>query len=195
MIRSLAIALALVSGPALAETPAFRSVETHLLGGNCAFVSSQRGAPGGDLKRCRGFGGYQPETLAEHTWVTLRIRTASGRSQDVSTIVRGYTVGTHIEWRLPATPLNARPFAAIVSVTPKNLDTLDPGDPVLAVIRLDGTKACMAAVVDTRATPNAPDLARQAADASGPFVCGRDPVATLGAATAWTRAVIDWPRP
>jgi hypothetical protein len=192
-IRSFAwgIAMALLAGTAGAS-PALRAVETELAGGSCRFITTERGARG-ELKRCRGIAGFQPETVAEHTWVTFRIRTPGSASS--STIFRGFTVDTRMEWRVPQSPANAAPATAIIRVFPKDMDTYDRGGPVLVIIRLDGRTACMAAVVDANANPGAVTVARRAADAASTFVCGRDTIVTEGPATRWTAAVIDWPRP
>jgi hypothetical protein len=183
--------IALVAGTAGASA-AFRGVDTELTGRACRFITGVAGVQG-DLKRCQGMAGFQPETVAEHTWVTFRIRTPAGSAPSV--IFRGFTVDTRMEWRVPATPAGAQPVAAIIRVTPKDMDTLDRGGPVLMVVRLERAAACLVAVVDARARPDAIAVARRAADGASGFACGRDRVETVGPATRWTRAVIDWPRP
>jgi hypothetical protein len=79
-----------------------------------------------------------------------------------------------------------------VRIIAKDPETLVGGGHVLAVTRLWGETACVAALVDVAANPQANELAREAADsAARVFDCKNDKPIEKGVSTKWTKSLIE----
>jgi hypothetical protein len=183
----LAAACVLGAVPAPAQAP--ESAYTELLKGRCKFISIEKETNEEQVKRCPGHGGAQVLTRASHTTVYLSFRWSKSRMAE--DVVSGWSLGDKVEWRGARTRSGFEPYATIVRVIVKDPDTRVGGGHVLAVMRMDRQKACLAAAIDVSANKEANALAREAADTvARTFACGKDKPRVSGAATKWTEAVI-----
>jgi len=181
---------------AAAQPPAPESLYTELLKGRCKFISIDPQTNEEQVKRCPGYGGTQVLTRASHTKVFLGFRWSRARAAE--DLVAGWSLGDKVEWRGIRAGKEFRPYATIVRVITKDLDTLMGGGHVLAVFHMDQRNACLAAAVDVGANKEANALAREAADTfARTFTCGKDTPRLFGPSTAATEQVIgvDGPEP
>ena len=174
---------------AASPSPAADSTYTELVKGKCRFlpIGSEPEAP--QVKTCPGHGGAQPMTTAAGTTVAFGLRWSKSRID--ADIVSGWSLSDKVEWRGVVTGKGFHPYAIIVRVIPKDPDTMRGGGHVLAVIRLEAKRACLATGVDVVANADANALAREAADTvARSFTCGQDTPRVTGATTQWTQAVV-----
>jgi len=183
------LALATIAACFSGAGQAQESRYTDLVGPDCRFERDATRI--GDVKRCPGRGGAEPETVAEETRTHFGLR--FGRDRPAA-LISAWSFGTKVEWRGLASAGGFQPHAAIVRVLLKDPDSPKPDadGQVLAVIRVAARerKACVVAVVDaSRRDANA--VAREAADRLGrTFRCGSDRAAVVGPETRWTAAVL-----
>jgi hypothetical protein len=187
-LRSFPPALAiLVGGGAAAQSP--ESVVTELVKGRCRFVSIDKETNEEQVKRCPGIGGVDAVTRASHTNVFLGFQWA--KSREPQEVVYGWSLGEKVEWRGVRDRKGLRPYAAIVRVIVKDPETLVAGGQVLAVVRLQSGKACVAALADASANANANELARAAADSiARNFDCAKGRPSVVGAPTPRTEGLL-----
>jgi hypothetical protein len=183
-----AIGLVAIGGPSVhAQAP--ESIYTELLKGRCQFISIDEETNEEQVKRCPGHGGAAVLTRASHTNVYLSFRWSKKRASE--DVVSGWSLGDKVEWRGARQGKQFIPYAAIVRVITKDPETLSGGGHVLAVIRIEKQKACLAAGVDVTANKEANALAREAADTfAGTFSCQKDKPRLFGPATKSTEQVI-----
>jgi hypothetical protein len=177
------------SAQAPASTQAPESVYTELLKGRCTFISIDEETNEEQVKRCPGHGGAVVLTRASHTNVYLSFRWSKKRvAEDV---VRGWSLGDKVEWRGGRNGKQFIPYATIVRVITKDPETLVGGGHVLAVMRMEKQRACLAAAVDVAANWDANALAREAADTfARTFSCAKDKPRLFGPGTTSTEQVI-----
>lgn len=102
------------------------------------------------------------------------------------TIVPYNRLGPGIEWRVSNVEGSFKPFAAILPLfaDPESGETEQQ---VAVVIKVAAGATCHVAYVDALANPDAPELARKAADELAPdFDCATGEVSYPGSFEAWT---------
>lgn len=136
---------------------------------------------------CPGYKGY-PLMVQESD---LRFSTSYGfnlaaEPKKFQTLPPVNYLGPKIEWRLSNALARWLPVATIVRYVLADGDVGAPGThEVLSVTQLVPGNICHIAYVDVLANPDATELARQAADASGKFDCAKDKPKIIGKMTAW----------
>jgi hypothetical protein len=177
------ILIAIFSGAASAQ-PA--SVDTELAKGRCRFIADDGEVGDYAEKRCPGLAGAQVYTVARPSRVSLSLRWRGNKSAD---IVQSWSLGTKLEWRGIGRKNALKPYAAIVTAIVRDLET-DQNHKVIAVLRIEPRKACLAAAIDVDANKDAIALARQTADTeTRTFICGSDQPRLVGAPSAWAQQV------
>lgn len=180
--------LAVLDSGARGQAP--ESEITKLTGGRCQFVSIDKETNEDQVKKCPGPGGFRAVTRSSHTTAYLGFQ--SSKAREPQEVMYGWSLGDKVDWRGTRENGKFRPFAAIVRVIVKDPDTLIDGGLVLAVTRHAADKACVAALVDVAANPQANELAREAANSvARTFNCGKDKTLEKGASTKWTQSLIE----
>jgi hypothetical protein len=149
-IAILLLMLAASSGPALAQ--AVTAIETELVKGRCKFIADDGEVGHYALKRCPG----------------LSFR--KGKGKEIEVFSNG-SIGLKLEWRGIKDKQGFKPHAVIVELIIKDYDL--PNDKrdeykVWGVIRMEPRNACLMAVIDAAANPDALTLARHSADSDAP---------------------------
>ncbi len=186
----LILLLATSAGTALAQTVTV--IETELVKGRCKFIADDGEVGHYALKRCPGLDGWRVYTTAGAHDVTLSFR--KGKGKDIEVFSNG-SIGLKLEWRGIKNKQGFKPHAAIVEFIIKDYDL--PNDKrdeykVWGVIRMEPRNACLMAVVDVAANPDALTLARQSADSDAPGAACVKNKETLtpkivGAETRWAK--------
>jgi hypothetical protein len=135
---------------------------------------------------CPGYKGY-PLKVTESD---LRFSLEYGFNVDANqngrqTVPPFNTLAPRMEWRLSNDLGRWMPIATIVRYHTADPETGKDEGQVLVVTQLVEGNSCHVAYVDARANPDANELAREAADASGDFSCANDEVEVIGDFTAW----------
>lgn len=135
---------------------------------------------------CPGYRGY-PLKVSEGD---LRFSLEYGFNVDANqngrqTLSPFNTLAPKMEWRLSNALGRWMPIATIVRYHTADPETGEDKGQVLVVTQLVEGNTCHIAYIDALANPNANELAREAADASGDFSCANDEVETIGKFTAW----------
>jgi len=178
--------IAMLAEPALAQT--VTSMDTELAKGRCRFIETDGEVGDYALKRCPGLAGARvfTDAMGAHN-VSLSFQWGKAKALDV---VKSYSIGTKLEWRGFRGKQGFKPYAAIVTVIVWDRETEKTYN-VLGVLRMEARNACLMAVVDETASPDALALARARADAEAPtFVCATDKPKTLGKTSQWAQQVI-----
>lgn len=134
---------------------------------------------------CPGYKGY-PMLVSEGD---LRFSIRYGFNIDKEP--RGQTLGPfnelgpRLEWRLSNASGRWLPVATIVRYHTADPETGENKGQVLVVTQLVEGNTCHIAYIDARANPDANELARQAADASGDFDCASSEPETIGEFSAY----------
>ena len=89
-------------------------------------------------------------------------------------------LGEKLEWRLSNDLGRWMPVATIVRYHTAHPETGEDKGQVLVVTQLAEGNSCHIAYIDALANPDANELAREAADASGNFDCASDEVEIIG---------------
>jgi hypothetical protein len=188
-IASGAAALMTLLSVAAAQAQNPESLYTELLKGRCKFISIDEETNEEQVKRCPGHGGAQVLTRASHTNVYLSFRWSKRHTAEG--VLSGWSLGDKVEWRGVRSSKGFVPYATIVRVITRNLETAAGGAHVLAVVRMDARTACLAAAVEVAANPDANALAREAADTfARTFDCQKDKPRAFGTTTAAMEQVI-----
>ena len=199
MTRTLPLALLIAASFAVAgaavPAPAAKTevVTTELTKGRCKFIGDDGEVGHYALKRCPGPAGMRVYTEATVQRVALSFQFA--KSPLTREVARTRSLGEKVEWRGTKGKTGFEPEAALVRLIVA--DDEDKRYDVLAVIRIEGIRACMMAAVDEAANADATALARKAADAPGEFSCEMDTPKVLGRETRWVKMALgleDQPR-
>jgi hypothetical protein len=187
----LILLLAALATPSLAQAVA--KIDTELTKGRCRFIADDGEVGDYALNRCPGLAGAQVETVAGAGNVALSFRYGRKLVKDV---VREWSIGSKLEWRGTRNAKGFTPHASIVQLIVMDRDTMDRDKPekhnVWAVIRMEPRNACLMAVIDASANPDALTLARNIADAEAPntaCVTGKDSLKPkiVGTQTRWAK--------
>ena len=155
------------AGPALAE-PAVTKIDTELVKGRCKFIDDDGEVGHYALKRCPGLAGWRVYTTAGVHDVTLSFR--KGKGKEIEVFSNG-SIGLKLEWRGIKDKQGFKPHATIVELIIKDYDL--PNDKrdehkIWGVTRMEPRNACLMAVIDAAANPDALTLARQSANSDAP---------------------------
>ncbi len=198
LILVLILAASLLSAPAFAEAPAPVSVVTPLnVKKPCRIVEDDGEVGDYTLVRCPGLGGSRVYTQASVANVALSIRWGKNDGH----LVNGYSLGETLDWRGIRTKTGFKPHAVIVRIIERDVNSMDDEGRtktynVLSVIRIGDREACPIAAVDEEANPDAPGLARAAADNDAPkFKCGRDKARIVGKPSKWAQEALGYDAP
>lgn len=184
LIATLGLLLAASATPALAQ--AVTSVETELVKGRCRFIADDGEVGHYALKRCPGLGGARVYVTAGVNDVALSFKW--GRKE--AKVFSNGDLGLKLEWRGIKDKQGFKPNAVIVQRTMRDHDKDEKHD-VWAVIRMEKRNACLMAVIDAKANPDALKLARSIADDEAPKIsCNKLKPKTAGRETRWTKEAI-----
>ena len=181
----LLVMLGALAEPALAQT--VTSIDTELVKGRCRFIADDGEVGHYALKRCPGLAGARVYTVAGVNKVSLSFRWGKAKAEDV---VEDYSIGDKLEWRGIRGKQGLKPHAAIVRIIVKDHEK-DERHNVWGVIRMEPRNACLMAVIDEAANPDAITLARTTADAEAPnLACAKNKTKIVGTASRWAQEVI-----
>ncbi len=184
--------IAMLAEPALAQTAT--RIDTELsVKKPCRIVDDDGEVGDYTLVRCPGLAGARVLTEASVSHVSLSFQWGKAKAENV---LSGYSLGTKIEWRGVKDKQGFKPYATIVRIVVRDDESMkDDGHykthNVLGVIRMEPRSACLFAVVDEAANPDALALARKTADAEAPTLdCAKVKGRIVGAASQWAKQAI-----
>ncbi|HUH76817.1 MAG TPA: hypothetical protein VLZ53_05590 [Devosia sp.] len=134
---------------------------------------------------CPGYKGYPLKVIQGDLRFTLSYGFNVDREPRPISLPPFNHLGDQLEWRLSNAKARWLPVATIVRYFTQNPDTTEQTNQVLVVTQLVEGNTCPIAYIDALANSNANELARQAADSAGDFVCATDEVARIGEFNAW----------
>jgi hypothetical protein len=186
----------LAASTGAASAQAVTTVETELVKGRCKFIADDGEVGHYALKRCPGLAGSRVYTTAGVNDVALSFKWGKKEAE----VFSNGGLGLKLEWRGVKGKQGFVPHAVIVQRTFKHYvdDKYEKEEKhdVWAVIRMEKRNACLMAVIDAAANPDALKLARNIADDEAPnSVCAKLKPKIAGEKTRWTEEAIGTDEP
>jgi hypothetical protein len=133
------------------------------------------------LYRCANASGHAVSVTYHGLYVRVSLARKGGKTLDVFT---PYDAGPKIEWRGP----KGAATAAIFRLSARGDDSKP--STVLAVVKLTPGQDCLIGIIDSKANPQANDLAQQTADNIGSRSCGKPEI--LGTSGSVAKEILDF---